>query len=162
MTHAHSLALLRNELNDAFTKFDLDKNADEEEVLRVADELDSIKRDISLFLSLTAGKAETAFDGPFEKQVDGVTVTGSYGTTRKNWDSESLKPLVAEAILEDAMDPATGTVETPLSVLVLQALEYVSFSSWKIGTLKKAGLSPDHFCEKTPGDFKLNIKRNGK
>jgi hypothetical protein len=88
---------------------------------------------------------------PYEDRLipiaHGGTVEVKKSTPRKTWDHELLKPIVAEYIMEQAVDKETGSIEVPTSLLIQRMLDYVSFSSWKVTALKAAGIDPDKYCE---------------
>lgn len=66
---------------------------------------------------------------------------------RKNWDTEKLAPVVAESILEDAIDPETGAVTVPYVVLMCKMFEYASVNYWRVKKLRELDIPVDDFSD---------------
>ncbi len=97
---------------------------------------------------------------PFEERLialpEGGTMEVGKTKPRKTWDHKRLASVVAEHILHDAIDPETGAIDVPTTQLIQEMLDYVSITSWKVTSLKKAGIDPDNYCER--GDAKATVQ----
>jgi hypothetical protein len=99
---------------------------------------------------------------PYEERLimlpEGGSIEVRKSKPRKTWDHVRLKSLVAETILADAIDPLTGSIDVPTTELIQRMLDYVSISSWKVTSLKKAGIDPDKYCEVGPAKATVQVR----
>lgn len=100
----------------------------------------------------------------FKKDVPIVTGGGAslqakWGKTRKTWNHEGLKPVVIEKILAKHIDPETGTINAPPSVIMGEVFDCVSFSSWKVTVIRDLlGVDPEDFCITEPGHMNVIVR----
>lgn len=85
---------------------------------------------------------EKVLDLPSGGQVEIKT-----GVARKTWNKQELCTIVVEKIMEDARDPETGAFEVPISQMLMQVFDFVSFSNWKVTALRDAGIDPNKYSE---------------
>lgn len=90
--------------------------------------------------------------------VAGGTLEPKWGKKRTSWDHAALKSVVSERIIAKHVDRDTGVVAAPLSVLMLEMLEAVSISGWKVTILRKLGLDPSKYCDEQPGNFNVIVR----
>lgn len=91
----------------------------------------------------------------------GGVLEGKHGKDRKAWDHVALKSIVSEKIVAKHLDPESGTLAVPPVVLMLDMLNMVSFSSWKVTELRKLGMDNEQiarYCEETPGRFNVVVR----
>lgn len=88
--------------------------------------------------------------------LDGLTLERRDGQQRKTWNHSQLKSLVAERVIADHTDE-DGAIDAPLSVLIVEALDYPSIGSWKVKPLRAAGINVDSFCKKSDGTISFSV-----
>ncbi len=94
--------------------------------------------------------------------VDGVVAEVKWGKPRKQWETEQLASLVSEEIIARAIDPETGALETPVSQLIQQLLQFVGVSYWKVTALKALGIDPDQYCEVGPAKASVQLRKTNR
>ena len=82
-------------------------------------------------------------------------VEKSYNTKRTGWQHKDLANVVAEKLMQRAIDMDTGEVMVNQHDLITQLLNYVQPSYWKVGELSKLGLNADNYC--IAGETKVSI-----
>lgn len=116
-------------------------------------------------LKSCAGALETLLARQMDRDqllvVPGGVFESKWSSPRKRWNHAQLKTVVAEKVLERAVDPDTGAVLAPPSQLIREAFEVVGISYWKVGELKGLGVNADHYCEKEPGKPTIIMRRSG-
>lgn len=88
----------------------------------------------------------------------GGTLERKMGSTRKSWNHKVLKSVVAEKVLERAIDPETGEIMAPTSQLIHEALDMAGIQYWKVKSLKPLGVNVSSYCEEKTGDPKIIIR----
>jgi hypothetical protein len=91
----------------------------------------------------------------------GGTLEPKWGKKRTKWHHDALKSIVSERILARHVDSETGVIEAPSTQLMLEMLDAVSFSSWKVTTLRKLGLTNEQiaeYCDEEPGTFNVVVR----
>lgn len=94
-------------------------------------------------------------------EAAGGTLEPKWGKNRKQWDHAALKSIVSEKILASHVDHTTGVIAAPLPVLMLEMLDAVSFSSWKVTVLRKLGIDDKtiaRYCDEEPGNFNVVVR----
>lgn len=145
--------------------------------MKLVDEIAAVKGDkqplrdiyVRLHQSIDRLKASEAYLAPHlglkrDEVVPaaGGTLEPKWGGGRKTWDHKALKSIASEKIIAKHLDPESGTLSVPPAVLMMDMLECVSFSSWKVTTLRKLGISDDtidRYCEKTPSHMNVVVRQ---
>lgn len=101
-------------------------------------------------LSMRVSRGETV------DTLDGLTLERRDGQQRKTWNHQQLRSLVAEHVIAQHTDES-GAIDAPTSVLIVEALEYPSISSWKVKSLRAAGINVDSYCQKSEGTVTFSV-----
>ena len=85
----------------------------------------------------------------------GAKIEKKFSYPRSGWQHKDLAGSVAKKIIDLSVDLETGeVVSTPQDMLV-QMLDYVQPSYWRVKELQKIGINPDNYCE--VGETKTSI-----
>ena len=90
------------------------------------------------------------------------TAEAKWGQDRKAWKHDALAGLVVEKMMAQFVDPETGTIDAPYSVLMKEILKYAHVDYWRTTALKELDITTDEFCEKSPGRFSVVTRPNSK
>lgn len=146
------------EQNFSDIKFDLD----DEEQIELSALVSSVDDALTACRAAKAVLAKYGFMGtPKDDKLvpvsDGSVQYNSSGATRRGWKHDQLRAIVAEKLIQSSVDDLG--VPAPPQVLIDKALQCVSISSWKVGELKKLGVSPDKYCENGTPTFSATVHR---
>lgn len=101
--------------------------------------------------------AQALPDGSLVPLGTGNILERSKTQPSKKWQHKPLMFVVSEKILEKAIDPETGAIETPTSVLIRQMLDYCQPQYWRITKLRELGISPENYYETGDSHAKVQI-----
>ena len=87
---------------------------------------------------------------------DGIAVEKVQGQSRINWDNNTVRSVLSEKIVEQFIDPETGTLNVPPAKLIDEAFN-VTGIRWKVTELRKLGINPDKYSEKKDGKISFRI-----
>lgn len=87
----------------------------------------------------------------------GVTLEKTQGQSRKAWNHDALKGLTAEAVVQEAINPDTGTLDVPPAELIRRAFDMAGISYWRVAKLRDANINPDLYSEKKDGKISFRI-----
>lgn len=90
-----------------------------------------------------------------------VVVTRTTGARRKSWDHKGLGKVVADKIVQAAVDYDTGEVLLTPEEQIVRILTYAAPSYWRVKELKKIGVDPNKFSTTEPGKPGVKIERKG-
>lgn len=142
---------IRQELADAG---DLDSLAHGLHALR------RLKRDLAMLESAVEADVAKLMPEP-TVEFDGFVAQRRRGTDRKAWASEEL---LGQVLLRAAHDPETGEViadpyelRDRIAEHVRMTLPIVPSTGWRVTGLKALGLSPDEWCESSPGRTSVQL-----
>lgn len=86
----------------------------------------------------------------------GVAIEKIQGQSRVKWDNDTVRSVLAEKIIDQFIDPETGTLNVPPSRLIDEAFN-VTGIRWKVTELKRLGINPDKYSEKKEGKISFRI-----
>lgn len=87
---------------------------------------------------------------------DGKQLERKDGANRKTWQHDQLRAIVAEKVIERHLRK-DGSLDAPVSVLIVEALKFPSISSWKVTELRSVGVNPDSYCKKKDGTVNFTV-----
>ena len=91
----------------------------------------------------------------------GASVEKKYSSSRTGWQHKDLASTVARRISDLSVDMDTGEILLTPEEMVVQLLEFVQPSYWRIKELQRINVNPDDYCE--VGETKVSmIVRKGK
>lgn len=94
--------------------------------------------------------------GEIVETSDGIPLERKDGAARKSWQHEQLRAVVAERVISSHTTDE-GTLDAPVSVLIVEALKFPSISGWKVTALRDAGINPDSYCVKKDGTVSFSV-----
>jgi hypothetical protein len=86
---------------------------------------------------------------------NGAKIEKKFSNSRSGWQHKDLAGSVAKKIIDLSVDMETGEVMATPQEMLVQMLDYVQPSYWRIKELQKIGINPDNYCE--VGDMKTSI-----
>lgn len=86
---------------------------------------------------------------------NGAKIEKRISNNRSGWQHKDLAGSVARKIVDLSIDMETGEVISTPEEMLVQMLDYLQPSYWRIKELQKLGINPDNFCE--VGDTKTSI-----
>lgn len=78
-----------------------------------------------------------------------------FSNSRTGWQHRDLAGAVAKKIVDLSVDMDTGEIVSSTEEMLVQVLDYMQPSYWRIKELQKIGINPDNYCE--VGDTKVSI-----
>ena len=108
-------------------------------VMKLAKQTNSIMKK-ALEYEMSTGEA-------FQLEDYDLVIEKRESKPRKNWDTAKLAPVVAESILEEAIDPETGAVTVPYVVLMCKMFEYASVNYWRVKKLRELDIPVDDYSD---------------
>jgi hypothetical protein len=85
----------------------------------------------------------------------GATVEKKYANSRTAWQHKDLAATVARRIADLSVDMDTGEVLLTAEEMVVQLLDFVQPSYWRVKELQRINVNPDEYCE--TGETKTSI-----
>lgn len=93
-------------------------------------------------------------------EIDGgFTLERTQGGNRKKWDHQRLGKVVADRIIESAVDMDTGEILMNQKEMITAVLQYAAPSYWRVKQLKKLGINPNSYCEVEDGKVSVVIRK---
>lgn len=85
----------------------------------------------------------------------GARIEKKFSNARTGWQHKDLAGAVAKKIIDLSVDLETGEVVSSPEEMLVQVLDYVQPSYWRIKELQKIGINPDNYCQ--VGENKVSI-----
>jgi hypothetical protein len=102
----------------------------------------------SIVSEIMASESEILLD-------DGAKVEKRWSNQRTGWQHKDLASVVAQKIMNMAVDMDTGEVVMSQQEMIENVLNYVQPSYWRIKELQNIGINPDNYCQ--VGETKTSI-----
>lgn len=77
----------------------------------------------------------------------GALVEKKVGKPRKKWQHREIATELANRIVLESYDLDTGEVMRSKEEMIVELLKYAGVGYWKVGQLKKVGISADKYCD---------------
>lgn len=92
---------------------------------------------------------------------DGTIIERRQATARKKWDHLTLAKSVSQKLHQMAVNMDTGEMAFSNEEIMIQLLDYVAPSYWRVKKLADIGINADMYCEITDGGTNLVIRKGG-
>lgn len=122
------------------------KSVDSEALGAVLASLKGFKSSLKLLEDETAKALSTVVSSGATVQAGPVYLERKDTKPKKTWQHDRLKSVIIEKVLARHTDKDSGTIDTPTSVLIQEAMSYAGISYWKVGALKDIGINANEYC----------------
>jgi len=140
----------------AFT--DIERSTDE--VAELLLEMNLAKRDMALvYDSLAHRLGEYMESNQILALRDGAQVERKMASSRSGWRHKDLAVDVADRISQSSVDMETGELVLTPREMMVQFLDYLQPSYWRVGELNKIGLNPDNYCNASEPKISIIVRR---
>lgn len=78
---------------------------------------------------------------------DGSKIEKKWANSRTGWQHKDLAGVVARRIVDRNVDMDTGEVLATPEQMLVQMLDFLQPSYWRIKELEKINVNPDEYCE---------------
>lgn len=86
---------------------------------------------------------------------DGSSIEKKWATDRRGWKHKDLANVIAQRLVQSAVDMDTGEVLLTQEEMIQRLMDYLQPSYWRVKELEKIGINADMFCE--VGETKTSI-----
>lgn len=118
--------------------------------------LNLIKSELSMIYDHFASMVAEAMGAEQEVLLaEGAKIEKKLSSSRTGWQHKDLAGAVAKKIIDLSVDLETGEVVTSTEEMLVQLLDFVQPSYWRIKELQGIGINPDNYCE--VGNTKTSI-----
>lgn len=119
-------------------------------------DLNLAKAEFSVLYDHFAATVGEAMGQEQEVALDnGAKIEKKFSSSRTGWQHKELAGSVAKKIVDLSVDLQTGEIVNTPEEMLVEMLNYVQPSYWRIKELEKIGINPDNYCQ--VGDVKTSI-----
>lgn len=146
------------DLSESLLEYTIDTDRDIHEVGSMYVKLLELKNELSVGIGVVEDLMNKlmAISEILSLEDDGIAVEKVQGQSRINWDNNTVRSVLSEKIVEQFIDPETGTLNVPPAKLIDEAFN-VTGIRWKVTELRKLGINPDKYSEKKDGKISFRI-----
>jgi hypothetical protein len=118
--------------------------------------LNLIKSELSMIYDHFASMVGEAMGAEQEVILaEGAKIEKKLSSTRTGWQHKDLAGAVAKKIVDLSVDLETGEIVSSTEEMLVQMLDFMQPSYWRIKELQGIGVNPDNYCE--VGNTKTSI-----
>ncbi|HIG18524.1 MAG TPA: hypothetical protein EYQ31_15270 [Candidatus Handelsmanbacteria bacterium] len=153
---------LRNHLAEIDAKIKAFTDIDREvgEMAELLLEMNLAKRDMATVYDTLASRLGDYMDS---NQIvalrDGAQIERKMASNRSGWRHKDLAADVADRISQSSIDMETGEMVLTPREMMVQFLDYLQPSYWRVGELNKIGLNPDNYCNSSEPKISVIVRR---
>lgn len=133
------------------------KKVDPEALATVLASIKGFKSSIKLMEDEASKALSTVVSSGSVVEAGPVYLERKDGKPKKAWKHDQMKSVVIEKVIARHTDKDSGTLHTPVSVLMQEAFQYAGISYWKVGALKEIGVDANKYCEHGEAKATFNV-----
>lgn len=131
-------------------------NLDIEQACALLVDLNTLKGELGLIYDSFSGTVSEVMANETEVMLEnGAKIEKRWSNKRSGWQHRDLASAVASRITNMAVDMDTGEIVMSQEQMIINVLDYVQPSYWRIKELEKIGINADQYCE--VGETKTSI-----
>ena len=153
---------LRDHLAEIDAKIEAFAEVDREvgEVAELLLEMNLAKRDMAtVYDALASQLGKHMESNQIVALRDGAQIERKMAANRSGWRHKDLAVDVADRISQSSIDMETGEVVLSPREMMVQFLDYLQPSYWRVGELNKIGLNPDNYCNSSEPKISVIVRR---